>query len=446
MQPLFERIDNAKWTRPHWSVFFSLVIGFFMWGLIGALAPLFYPSVHAVWFLILPILAQVGGDLGLPRLSDLKLGRKVVFFLTLMLYGAGTILIAISVLFLSSNLVVIVIGIVLAYVGVEGEVPTGLSYAAEIFPLRLREKMLVLIPNFDNFGAMIAATIGFATYSLTNSSTVELEVLALFAIALLIVALGVRYAIPESVRWLTYKGKSEKAQSEVQKFSEIKPSSKSATRVSFNNKLGLMPRIGLLVVLGISQYLTYGLMTYIIADYYFSGNAVNFVVVVANAGAFAAGFVTLLIIRRLSVRSFSLFAYWGGALTMIPVFIVAYSVGSDLPLFYSLLFLNVAFSEFAWAVRGILEPILMPSRNRAFLVGVIRLGPMLAYAASIYLTTSFSLSQFVEYNFAVWVIGGVASIFWFFKGYNIEMMDLENASESGISPPVNEATAKDSTQ
>jgi len=434
MQPLFERIDNAGWTRPHWSVFVSLVIGFFMWGLIGSLAPLFYPSVHAAWFLILPILAQVGGDLGLPRLSDTKLGRKAVFFLTLMLYGAGSVLIAISVLFLSSNLVVIVIGIVLAYIGVEGEVPTGLSYAAEIFPLRLREKMLVLIPNFDNFGAMVAASIGFVTFSLTNSSTVELEVLAIFAIALLIVALGVRYTIPESVRWLAYHGKSEKAEIEVQKFA---PSQKVlANRVSATagKKLGLVPRIVLLVVLGISQYLTYGLMTYIIADYYFTGNAVNFIVVVANAGAFAAGFVTLLIIRRLSVKSFSLLAYWGGALTMIPIFIVAYSIGNNLPLFYGLLFLNVAFSEFAWAVRGILEPILMPSRNRAFLIGVIRLGPMLSYAASIYFTASFSLPQFVEYNAVLWVMGGAASLFWFLKGYNIEMVNLEDASASVISP------------
>lgn len=432
MQSLLGRVDQARWTRPHWSVFVSLAIGFFMWGVIASLAPLFYPSVNAAWFLILPIVAQIAGDLGLPRLSDTRLGRKTVFFLTLLLYGAGSALIAISVLFLSSNLPVIVIGIVLAYVGVEGEVPTGLSYAAEIFPLRLREKMLVLLPNFDNFGAMIAASIGFVTYSLSDSSTLELEILAIFAIVLLVVAVGVRYSIPESIRWLAGQGKSQRAESEVERFVLPENSPVQSSRLASERKLGLSARIGLLVAIGISQYLTYGLLTYIIADYYFTGNAVNFIVAIANAGAFIAGFVIILIMRRIRVKSFSLLAYWGGALTMIPVFLVAYSIGNNLALFYALLFLNVAFSEFAWAVRGILEPILMPGGNRAFLIGIIRLGPMLSYAASIYFTVQFTLMQFVEYNMILWVLGGIAMLFWFFKGYNIEMVNLEETSASRL--------------
>ena len=433
MESLLDGIDNSKWTRPHWSVFVSLVIGFFMWGVIASLAPLFYPSVKATWFLILPIIAQVAGDLGLPRLSDVKLGRKAVFFLTLLLYGIGSVLIAVSVLFLSSNLYVIVIGIVLALVGVEGEVPTGLSYAAEIFPLRMRERMLVLISNFDNLGAMIAGLIGFITYSLSNSLTIELEILAVFAIALLVVALGVRYTIPESVRWLAYHGKNEKAHLEAAKFSLPKEKIAPVSTVQISNKkISLGARLGMLVAIGVSQYLTYGLMTYIIADYYFQGNDVNFIVVVANAGAFVAGFVALLIIRRLKARTFSLLAYWGGAVTMIPILVVAYSLGGNLPLFYLLLFLNVGFSEFAWAVREILEPILMPTHSRAFLVGVIRLGPMLSYAASIYFTVNFTLTQFVEYNMILWIVGGVAALLWFLKGYNVEMMNLERSSDSSL--------------
>lgn len=437
MQSALDRVDNARWTKPHWSVFVSLAIGFFMWGVIASLAPLFYPSVNAAWFLILPILAQVAGDLGLPRLSDAKLGRRAVFFLTLFLYGTGSALIATSVLFLSSNLYVIVVGMVLAYIGVEGEVPTGLSYAAEIFPLRLREKMLVILPNFDNLGAMIAGLVGVIAYSLSESTTFELLVLASFSLVLLVVALLVRYTLPESVRWLAYKKKDEQAQAEADKLVSTDAATTATTttsQTSWNNQqkktMSLGARIAFLVTIGISQYLTYGLMTYIIADYYFSGNAVNFIVFLANAGAFVAGFVILLIIGKMKVRHFSLVAYWGGAVTIIPLFFVANYVGNYLIVFYSLLFLNVAFSEFAWAVRGILEPILMPTKSRAFLVGVIRLGPMLSYAASIYFTTKFTLAQFVEYNLILWVIGGIASIFWLLKGYNVEQVNLEETSSS----------------
>ncbi len=434
MEATLDRVDNAKWTRPHWSVFASLVVGFFMWGVIASLAPLFYPSVKATWFLILPILAQVAGDLGLPRLSDLKLGRKTVFFLTLLLYGMGSVLITISVLFLASNLLVIVIGIVLAYAGVEGEIPTGLSYAAEIFPLRMREKMLVLISNFDNLGAMVAGLIGFITYSFSDSLTAELEFLGIFALVLLIVTLGIRYTLPESVRWLASRGENERAEAEARKFTTLEKEIAPVPSVSGQKTIGLAPRLALLITMGISQYLTYGLMTYIVADYYFQGNAINFIVVVANSGAFVAGFIAVCIMGRLKVRSFSLFAYWGGFLTMIPILLVAHqlAVGSDLPLFYLLLFLSVAFSEFAWAVREILEPILMPSKSRAFLIGVVRLGPMLSYAASIYFTASYSFTQFIEYNMVLWIVGGLAAIFWFAKGYNVEMLNLERTSLSEV--------------
>ena len=117
---------------------------------------------------------------------------------------------------------------------------------------------------------------------------------------------------------------------------------------------------------------------------------------------------------------------------MIPILLVAHSVGSDLPLFYLLLFVSVAFSEFAWAVREILEPILMPSQSRAFLIGVIRLGPMLAYAASIYFTANYSLVQFIEYNMVLWIVGGLAAIFWFALGYDVEMLKLERSSLSEV--------------
>ena len=347
----------------------------------------------------------------------------------MLLYGLGSILITFSVLFLSSNLIVIVIGIVLAYVGVEGEIPTGLSYAAEIFPLRMREKMLVLISNFDNLGAMVAGLIGFITYSFSNSLTTELEFLEHICGGATHSCSGSEVHAPRICPLACEsRRESERAEEEAKIFATLEKELAPAFVVSAQKRMGLAPRLALLIAIGISQYLRYGLMTYIVADYYFQGNAINFILIVANAGAFLAGFIAVYIMGRLKVRSFSLFAYWGGFLTMIPILLVANSVGSDLPLFYLLLFLSVAFSEFAWAVREILEPALTPSKSRAFLVGVIRLGPMLSYAASIYFTVNYSLTQFIEYNMVLWKVGGLAAIFWFARGYDVEMLNLERSS------------------
>jgi hypothetical protein len=169
-------VDFSGWNASHWSLFVSIMVGFFMWGVIASIAPLFYPSVNAVWFLVVPILAQLAGDLGISALSDFKLGRRGTFFLTMGLYGIGSMIIfasstAASMSIISSSsplfLILIVLGIVAADMGIEGEVPTALSYASETMPIKLREKMLVILPNFNNVGAMVAALVSYLTYSLS---------------------------------------------------------------------------------------------------------------------------------------------------------------------------------------------------------------------------------------------------------------------------------------
>ncbi|MEM0321403.1 MAG: MFS transporter, partial [Thermoprotei archaeon] len=157
-------VDAAKWGRPHWAIFASTSIGYLMWAVIGSLAYLFYPSVNAVWFLVAPVIGQLVGDLGLSYLSDRRLGRKTAFYVTMMLYGVGSLIIVLSTALISSapyTPYLITLGIVLGEIGVEGEVPVSLSYQAETMPLREREKILVLTPNFDNVGAALAAFVGF---------------------------------------------------------------------------------------------------------------------------------------------------------------------------------------------------------------------------------------------------------------------------------------------
>ncbi len=440
----FERVDFSKWTSSHWSLFTSLAIGFFMWGVIASIAPLFYPSVNQVWFLILPIVAQLAGDLGISALSDLKLGRKGTFFLTMALYGTGALLIfgastlsIYGVIPSSSSLflALVTLGIVLGNLGIEGEVPTALSYASETMPLRLRETMLVLLPNFDNVGAMVAALIALITYNLSNSSLVELRFLGLFVMILVGVAIFVRYKIPESVRWLVKAGKKEKAEEELPKFA---PEGKEEySRV--DKRVSLATRFAFLVIISISQYLTYGLMAYVIADYYFTGVTVDQVIFVANLGASIAGFLASALASRMASRFFSLFSFLGGTATMLLIVgyvlipgLLASAVPTLYTTFYVLLFLNMFFSEFGWAVRTIYEPTLMPIRARAFLIGLVRMFPMVSYAISIQLTSGFNELQFVEYNLGLWALGALGSTMWFLKGYDVNMVPIEQTSQEDV--------------
>ena len=416
----------------HTLMFLSLIVGFFMWGVIASLAPLVYSSINNVLFLLTPTFTTLAGNLILPFFSDNKLGRKTTFFITMGLYSAGTaLLISAAVLagFNTNNLAnmpylaLITIGIILGVLGVEGEVPVMLSYTAEMMPLKYRDQMLILAPNFDNIGAMVAALIGYVTYSATNSFTIELLSIGLVALLGIITAIIIRLLLPESVRWLTVKGKVNEAEREAErlagKVNEVKEN-------KAEKKVGLGFSYLFLALIGVSQYLTYGLMAYVVADFYFSGSTLAFIVFIANLGASIAGFIAAFIINKIRTRAFAVFSYLGGTLSMIPIILLTKNF--DLIMFYGLLAINMLFSEFGWATRTIYEPVLMPNNLRAFMIGLVRIVPVTLYAISVYTISVYlqnNLTSYLLYNLILWAIGGVASIIWYFKGIDVNFVSLE---------------------
>ncbi|ACP54517.1 MFS transporter [Saccharolobus islandicus] len=431
MEKSIERlIDTAKWTSIHSLMFASLAIGYFMWGVIASIAPLIYPNINSVLFLLTPTFATLAGNLILSLFSDKKLGRKTTFFITMSLYSVGTILLVLaSVLagFSTDNLakfpslILIILGIVLGIFGVEGEVPVMLSYTAEMMPLKYRDMMLVLAPNFDNIGAMVAALVGYLTYSLSNSFIIELLALSVVAILGIVTAVIIRLLLPESVRWLATKGDINKAKIEASKV--VKDGTTEVKEVNVNKKLSLGSRYAFLAIIGLSQYLTYGLMAFVVADYYFSSSQTPFIIFIANLGASISGFIAAYIVNKIRTRIFALISYVGGSLSMIPILYL--TTNFNFAMFYSLLIVNMLFSEFGWAIRTIYEPVLMPKKLRAFMIGLIRLVPITAYAISTYVTQSFNLTNYILYNTILWLIGGIATIIWYFKGIDTNYVSLE---------------------
>jgi len=427
-----ELVDKSRWTSLHTLMFLSLAVGFFMWGVIASLAPLIYSSINNVLFLLTPTFTTLAGNLILPFFSDNKLGRKTTFFITMSLYSAGTVLLIIAAVLAGFNtnnlanmpyLALITIGIILGVLGVEGEVPVMLSYTAEMMPLKYRDQILILAPNFDNIGAMIAALIGYVTYSATNSFTIELLSIGLVALLGIITAIIIRLLLPESVRWLTVKGKVNEAEREAErlagKINEVRENKPE-------KKVGLGFSYLFLALIGVSQYLTYGLMAYTVADFYFSGSTLDFIVFIANLGASIAGFIAAFIINKIRTRAFAVFSYLGGTLSMIPIILLTKDF--NLVIFYGLLMINMLFSEFGWATRTIYEPVLMPNNLRAFMIGLVRIVPVTLYAISVYTISVYlqnNLSLYLLYNLILWAVGGVASVMWYFEGIDVNFVSLE---------------------
>ncbi len=436
MEPL-DKVDKAVWTSTHSLLFASLALGFFMWGTISTIAPLLYPSINNVFFIIAPIVATLAGNLIFPFISDKMYGRKRTFIITMSMYGSGALIIAIVSLVsqftkipLTSPalLYTLTFGIVLGVLGVEGEVPVMLSYAAEMMPIVRRDQVLVLAPNFDNIGAMVASAIVLVSAS-SSTPTLELLSLSLTALVGLGFLIAVRLRLPESVRWLYVKGFRERVEAELSKLGNRIQEVKENRNVS---KLSLLSRYWFLVAIAISQYLTYGLMAFYIGDFYFP-SLENFIVFIANVGASVAGVIAGFAVNRVKSRKFSLFSFLGGTVTILGILLTINSVSSNMGLFYGLLLLNMAFSEFGWAVRTIYEPLILPSSNRAFMIGLVRVFPITLSSLSVYFT-SFINSPFlyVLYNTALWALGAIATITWYFKGYDVNMTPIEVSSQSVV--------------
>ncbi|MCG2866348.1 MAG: sugar porter family MFS transporter [Vulcanisaeta sp.] len=427
--------SETKLSGIHYVMFLSYSLTFLIWGFVttSGVMTLDYFSKYIPRFLV-PISAAMGplflmvGNTLMGRLADI-VGRRGIYVFTMSLYTIGLVGMALSLFFINTMPVeiaftVFLISYILAEVGVGGEEPPALAATTELMPPNRRGSMLVLITNFDNVGAALAALILFLSllWSTPISATWTMIGTAILIIA---VAVVIRLVTPESVRWLMVKGREDVAR----RIAEEKGLMYAISDYRSKANVRFPPvwfRALVLSLMGFSQLATYGLMAYYIIylpTLPFSSNEVLAAQVLlwANVGASLAGLVGLVVdnIRR---KMFTLLSYIGGLLTMIPIFLVyglmsTSSIASSLSIFYILLFLNMVFSEFGWAVRVLLEPELFPTRVRSTWIGIVRLISWTVYIILIYyLLATASTFTYLLSNVLLYIVGTAAALAWYIWG------------------------------
>jgi len=211
---LTARLDRLPWGRFHTVVTIALGLGWmldaFETNIIGSVLG----QVRQVWHLSQAqgfdlvsswVLGNFAGALVFGYYSDRK-GRKKMFIFTLVWYAVFSVVTAFSWNFYS-----LLAFRFLAAVGVGGEYSAVMAAMVEFIPTRHRGKTSALILAGFPVGGILSAL--FADYFLNHFSADVGWRLGFGVGALLaVVGLWVRYAIPESPRWLVTHGRGNEAE------------------------------------------------------------------------------------------------------------------------------------------------------------------------------------------------------------------------------------------
>ena len=212
------RLDDLPFSRRHLKVLSGSGIG---WALdamdvglisfiIAALAQQWDLSgsqtgwIASVGFIGMAIGASLGG-----LLAD-RFGRRQVFALTLLVYGVAT-----GASALVGGIAALLVLRFFVGLGLGAELPVASTYVSEFAPSRIRGRLIVILEAFWAVGWTASALIGY--FVIPASADGWRWAFALGAIPALY-ALTVRWALPESPRWLASRGRIADAERIVASF------------------------------------------------------------------------------------------------------------------------------------------------------------------------------------------------------------------------------------
>jgi len=215
------RLDRLPWTRFHWMIVFALGVTWILDGLEVTLkgavsgilqdpATLNFTSAEIGFLASCYLTGAVGGALVFGYLTD-RLGRRLLFFVTLAVYLGGALLTAFSWDLWSFALFRVITG-----AGIGGEYAAINSAIDELIPARLRGRIDIFINGSYWIGAAVGAG---ATLILLDPAIFPVDVgwrVGFAGGALLgLVILLVRRHVPESPRWLATHGYARQAEADI---------------------------------------------------------------------------------------------------------------------------------------------------------------------------------------------------------------------------------------
>jgi putative MFS transporter len=213
-----QRLDRLPFTREHGRLVGGSGVGWALDAMDVGLISFVMAALREQWSLSSTQLSWIasigfvgmalGATLG-GLLAD-RFGRRQVFALTLLLFGLAT-----GAAALSWSVGALLVFRFLIGLGLGAELPVASTLVSEYAPARLRGRVVVALEAFWAVGWLLAALIG---YFVVPRSDAGWRWALLLGAAPALYAVVVRRGLPESVRFLELRGRTEEAEAAVRRF------------------------------------------------------------------------------------------------------------------------------------------------------------------------------------------------------------------------------------
>ena len=454
------RLDRLPWSRFHTVVTIALALGWmldaFETNVIGSvlgkvtklwqLSPAQGSGLVSAW-----VLGMFVGAIVFGYFSD-RLGRKKLFILTLVWYAGFSVVTAFS-----WNYYSLLAFRFLAALGVGGEYSAVTAAMVEFIPSKHRGKTAALILAAFPVGGMISAVSAGAFLRFFPPDVGWRMGFGLGA-ALALFGLWVRYAIPESPRWLAMNGQGAEAEKIVSRIEEIVvrqygaalPPAIEASRSLSHSQPSVGEQLKELFSRYRGRLLFVCSLNFAQASVVYGITAALSVVVLPTVKVPADDMPTFYFMGYLGSLGGSLLAAYlldkigrkatilgGYILVTLAVFNLYFAATPTAVMigYIALMFVLIGTSNSSYVVSSEI----MPVNNRATGLGIsVAAGRIGAFFAPLWMGSVYARTHEAGWPLliltAMTLPGPIAALVWYFKGIEAKNLPLEEVSGEKVSP------------